>query len=197
VRARAERVQPPVDERVRDGTMHHVDGVPPHAVRVHEELPVAEVSAQDEDAGAPLPADRFPPPRLVLEANHVAQPRCRQPGKMRQLGGHAPEVQERAAEDAAALAQRFLGKCERQIPHADASMRRVDQPSEERAELAEAQRDRERHERESPDDRAQDSVLDARAKRAHAAVARQPPTAPLRRERSRYALGRNHHGGLY
>src|SRR5439155_16247726 len=57
----AELGEPAVDERIGDGTVYHVDRVAALPVREDQELPVAEMPAQDEDTGAALPADRLLP----------------------------------------------------------------------------------------------------------------------------------------
>ena len=63
----------PVEQRVAARAMHHGDGMAAPTVGVHQELPVAEVPAQDEHAGRPLPADGLLPPGLVLELDHLAE----------------------------------------------------------------------------------------------------------------------------
>src|SRR6185295_402010 len=111
------------------------------------------------------------------------------------LGGHPSEVQERAAEDAAACAERPIGEREREVPHPDTPVRGVEKVREEGAELAEPEREPERQESERPDDRAQQRVLETGAQRARSSSARDARTTPrLWRERRRRALGRNDHG---
>src|SRR5688572_20998306 len=105
--------------------MDHVYRVSPHPLREDEQLPVAEVPAQYEDPRAPLPRDRLPPPCLVLETDHLAQPLRRQTREVRQLGRHASEVQERPPQDAPALADGLFRKCEREIHLPDPAMRAV------------------------------------------------------------------------
>jgi hypothetical protein len=113
-------------------------------VRGHEQLPVAEVSAQDEHARAALPLDRLAPPRLVLEADHVEELRRGELREMRQLDGHAPEVQERLAQDPPALGERLLRERDAEVAHADAAMRHVERVRDYGDQLSDAQRDDER-----------------------------------------------------
>src|SRR5262245_11516052 len=62
---RTELVEPPIDERVRDGAVHHRHGEASHAVGKHEELPVAEVARQDERTRVARPDHVLRPPGLV------------------------------------------------------------------------------------------------------------------------------------
>ena len=199
-RPAAKLAEPAVDERIGDRAVHHVDRVAALPVREDEQLPVAEVPAQGEDAGAPLPADRLLPPRLVLEADHVPQLLVREPRQMGQLGGHVAQVQEGTSQDAPPLTERSLGERDAQVRHADPPVGHVERVGQERAQLAQAERQGERQGSEQPHHDAQRQVLRPRAHPPTATLGREPrPRAgpPPRRGRSRHAPGRYRHGRFY